>query len=72
MNSFDMYAALQNEAREVAELAAALENKGESELAESMLVRLERISNARIALTARVLSNPKALAKLHACAAVSR
>lgn len=69
MDSFDMYTRLQNEGAEVAQLACDLENKGESELAESMLVRLERISAARQALTARVLSphNPKALAKLHAC-----
>jgi hypothetical protein len=68
MNSFDMYTRLQNEGAEVAQLACDLENKGESELAASMLVRLERISRARNSLPARILNprNPKALAKLHA------
>lgn len=74
MNSFVMYTRLQNEGAQVSELAAYLENRGEHELAQSMLVRLERISEARMALTARVLNprNAQALAMLHACAKVSR
>jgi hypothetical protein len=69
MNSFDMYTALQKQGQEVAELAAWAENDGQHELASGMLERLERISEARIALAGRIMSNPKALAKLHACAA---